>query len=212
MNKDYYKKSVHYGFGHTRLKRILSLIPDEKNLSVLDVGCANGRLGGEIKKKGHSVWGVDISTDAIQKAQQVLDGVFEFDIQSTWPGNLLEDNFDVILMSELLEHVFNPVEVLKNATKHLKSGGYIIITTPNFMTWTNRLRFIFGDFNYKDQGMFDFGHIRWFTYSYLKKTLEDSSLEIVEEKHIIFPNKLNFILKYWPSLFAWQFVLKAKKL
>ncbi len=211
MNKEYYKKSIHYGFGHTRFSRIAALMPQGAGKKILDVGCASGRMGAQLKGKGYEVWGADISGTAIEEARAVLDGVYEFDIQGKWPLEEMSSDFDAVLFGEVLEHVFDPEIVLKNASKILKPDGVIIITTPNFLTWTNRIKFLFGLFTYQDQGMFDFGHIRWFTYPYLKKVLKNSSLEICEENHIVFPNKLNFILKYWPGLFAWQFIVKAKK-
>ena len=111
-----------------------------------------------------------------------------------------------------MEHVFDPVAVLKSVRGALRSGGHIIVTTPNFMTWTNRIKFLLGKFKYEEQGMFDFGHIRWFTYRYLKELLAETGFRITQERHIIFPGKLTRILKRLPSLFAWQFVVRAQKI
>ena len=49
------------------------------------------------------------------------------------------------------------------------------------MVWTNRIRFLFGSFKYQDQGMFDFGHIRWFTYAYLKEVLAERAVELLKD-------------------------------
>ena len=207
----YGEKSVAYGMSHTRLKRILEFIPRDCALRVLDVGCANGRLGKEIKKLGHFVAGIEISTQAAQNASRVLDEVNVFDIQGEWPGKLKEQKFNIVILPEILEHIFDPVQVLHDVHRVLQPDGEIIITTPNFMVWTNRLRFLIGDFAYREQGMFDFGHIRWFTYPYLKKVLSESGFTIIAEKHIIFPGKLTWLLKFFPGLFAFQFVIKARK-
>ncbi len=199
--------------GHTRLRRIISLAGSVEGKSVLDVGCARGNLGRLLKSKGAScVTGTDISDNALLEAKKVLDETYSFDLEEEWPADLKAKNFDLIVMAEVLEHVFDPVKVLKKARGLLKEGGFVIITTPNFMTWTNRIKFIFGDFRYQDQGMFDFGHIRWFTYSYLKGVLADSGFGIAKEKPIIFPGKLTKLLKFWPGLFAFQFILKARKI
>lgn len=208
----YGEKSVAYGMSHTRLKRILELIPGDRALRVLEVGCANGRLGQEIKKLGHFVAGVEISPQAAQNARWVLDEVYVFDIEGEWPKKFEEQKFDIVVLPEILEHIFDPINVLKKSADVLKPNGEIIITTPNFMTWTNRIRFLFGFFKYEEQGMFDFGHIRWFTYQYLKQVLVESGFTIMAEKHIIFPGKLTKILKFWPGFFAFQFVIKAKKI
>lgn len=212
MRKLHYEsKSLNYGVSHTRLKRVLSLLDSSPHQRVLEVGCASGRLSREIKKLGHYVAGVEISESAAAEARKVLDQVYVFDIEEDWPAEILSEKFDLIILPEILEHVFDPVYVLKKSAAVLGPNGSIILTTPNFLTWTNRVRFLSGFFKYEEQGMFDFGHIRWFTYSYLKEVLKASGFIITAEKHIIFPGRLTFILKYWPSLVAWQFVIKAKK-
>lgn len=213
MNQDYYNnRSIRYGIGHTRRDRILGLVKNSLAIKVLDVGCARGYLGLRIKESGKYVAGIEISVGAAIEAKRVLDEVYIFDVSLGWPEEVRKQRFDLVILSEVLEHVFDPVFVLKNIHEILNSDGEVIITTPNFMTWTNRWKFIFGNFSYQEQGMFDFSHIRWFTYSYFKKVLINSGFEIVEESHIIFPGKLTRLLKLWPSLFAFQFILKARKI
>jgi len=213
MREGYYqRKSANYGIGYTRERKIFELIGSIKNERVLDVGCARGYLGEKIKRLGNYVAGVEISDKAAQEARKVLNRVDVFDIEQDWPDILGGNQFDLVILAEILEHVFDPAEVLKSVYRVLKLDGFAVITTPNFMTWTNRARFLFGNFEYQDQGMFDFGHIRFFTYPYLEKVLKESGFEIIEENHIIFPGKLTPILKCWPGLFATQFVVKAKKL
>lgn len=213
MRQSYYQsKSVGYGISRTRLRKILELVGNLRGKRVLDVGCTTGYLGTKIRKMGNYVVGIEISEEAALEARKVLDKVFTFDIEKQWPVPICERSFDLVILAELLEHVFDPVEVLKSVSQVLNPGGFIIVTTPNFMTWTNRAKFLVGNFKYQGQGMFDFGHIRFFTYNFLKKVLSEANFQIIEERHIIFPGKLTPILKYWPSLFAWQFILKAEKI
>lgn len=212
MKKSHYEnKSLSYGVSHTRLKRVLSFVTGEPRMRVLEIGCAAGRLGREIKKSGHYVAGVEISESAAKEAAKALDAVYVFNIEEGWPAELLEQKFDLVVLPEILEHTFEPVYILKKSSAVLKDGGGVILTTPNFLVWTNRLRFLFGFFKYEKEGMFDFGHIRWFTYPYLKQVLTESGFAVTAENHIIFPGKLTKILKYWPNLFAFQFIIKAKK-
>lgn len=211
MREEYYRhKQLTYGMSHTRRDRILALAAGT-GMRVLDIGCATGVMGARIKEGGNWVGGVELSEDAGAQARERLDAVWSFDIESSWPPELQRDDLDLVILGEVLEHVFDPVNVLKSVWHAVKPGGSIIVTTPNFITWTNRLRFLIGDFQYEEQGMFDFGHIRWFTYRYLKEVLAATGFRITDERHIIFPGKLTRILKYWPSLFTWQFIVKAKK-
>lgn len=211
MREEHYQNRVtSYGMGHTRRDRILALAAG-KNMRVLDVGCANGALGARIREQGNWVAGIEMSHEAVIQAQERLNAVWSFDIERSWPDDIKLQPFDLVILGEVLEHVFDPVQVLKHVRGVLKDGGHVVITTPNFMTWTNRIRFMFGDFKYKIEGMFDFGHIRWFTYRYLKEVMIQSGFIITDERHIIFPGKLTAVLKHWPSVFAFQFIIKAYK-
>ncbi len=214
MNADYYNdKSVGYGISRTRLKRILALAGNVQGKRILDIGCSTGYLGESLKKFGAAyVAGVEISDPAAQEARQKLDNVYVFNIQdAVWPEAVMVERFDLIVMAEVLEHVFDPAQVLQKIHKLLAPEGAVIITTPNFMLWTNRIKFLFGKFKYENQGMFDFGHIRFFTYPYLKQVLRDSGFTLEGERNIIFPGKATNFLKRWPGLFAFQFIVKARK-
>ena len=213
MKESYYQeKSFYYGIAHTRLRRILDLAGRDGGRQILDVGCARGYIGRRLNADGNQVTGIELSEPAAVQARQVLDQVYVFDIERPWPAELVNPHFDLAILTEVLEHVFNPVEILDAVGKTLRAGGEIIVTTPNFLKWINRIRFLFGFFQYTEQGSLDFGHIRFFTYRYLKEVLAESGFAITAERHIIFPGKLTAILKYWPSLFASQFVVKAQKL
>ena len=205
----YQDKSVNYGIAHTRLKRILDLVGGISGKKVLDIGCARGYVGSRIKAMGNYVVGVDIAESAVKEAEKVLDKTYVFDLEGSWPD--LGNKFDLAILPEILEHVFDPIEVLKKVFSALDDDGEIIITTPNLLLWTNRIKIMFGKFEYTDQGLMDFGHIRFFTYKYLNKVLKDSGFKIEKENHIIFPGKLTRFLKSWPSLFATQFIVKARK-
>lgn len=211
-DKYFEEKSIHYGIGHTRRRKILELIGSTHNKRVLDVGCSRGYLGEIIKKIGNYVVGVEVSREASAEAKKVLDEVITFNVEEQWPTSLQEKKFDLIIFGELLGHVFDPAVVLNSASQVLNPGGLIIITIPNFLTMTNRIGFLLGRFAYQDQGRFDFGHIRFFTYSFLKNIISESGFKIVGENNIIFPGKLTTILKHWPSLFASHFIVKLEKL
>jgi len=180
-------------------------------MRILDVGCASGTFGARIKERDNWVGGIELSRIAVGEAKERLDVVWSFDIENEWPSELQNKDMDLVIASEVLEHVFDPVAVLRSVHAALKPGGAVIVTTPNFMTWTNRLKFLFGRFRYEEQGMFDFGHIRWFTHAYLKEVLAETGFRVTHERHIIFPGKLTRILRRWPPLFAWQFIVKATK-
>jgi 2-polyprenyl-3-methyl-5-hydroxy-6-metoxy-1,4-benzoquinol methylase len=208
--ESYYRDwDAKYGMSHARRDRILALATGT-GMRVLDVGCAAGGLGALIRERGNWVGGVELSEAGSRQAAERLDRVWSFDIEGEWPDELSRGDFDLVVMGEVVEHLFDPAAVLARAKTALKPGGRIIVTTPNFMTWTNRLKFLAGRFAYQEEGMFDFGHIRWFTHASLHRTLRDAGFMVDAERHVIFPGKLTALLKRWPSLFAWQFVVRAR--
>ena len=212
MNENYYRdRSTKYGIGSTRRRKIFQLIGTVKNRKILDVGCATGYVGSELKEMGNYVVGIDVSEPAAQQAKEKLNEAYAADISGNWPDEVKNKKFDLVILAEVLEHVFDPVNVLEKVNSVLENDGEVIITTPNIMAWHNRLRFLFGKFKYENQGTFDFGHIRFFTYAYLKEVLRVSGFKVDVENHIIYPGKLTRILKFWPSIFANQFIVKAKK-
>lgn len=208
--RNYEEKSATYGISHTRRDRILKLVRGP-GLRVLDVACSRGYLGKLIKDRGNYVAGVDVSHTAADIARTVLDDVYVFDIQDNWPSELTNGSYNLVVLAAIIEHVFDPVLLLKSVATVLKPDGKIILTTPNFFSWRNRLRFLFGRFRYTEQGDFDFGHIRWFDYRYLREVLTESGFEITREEHYYFPGKLTRLLKYWPSLFATHFIVEAAR-
>lgn len=87
----------------------------------------------------------------------------------------------------------------------------MILTTPNFLVWTNRIKMMFGKFAYTETGFFDRGHVHFYTLQMLVKDLTGAGFVIAETNHIMHPKIPDFIGSMWPSLFAFQFVVKALK-
>jgi SAM-dependent methyltransferase len=207
----YEQKSAGYQSSSARDSRILELVGGP-GLRVLDVACGPGHIGAQIRERGNYVVGTEISESAAAKARQVLDEVRVLDLESPWPDALRAKPFDVVLLGEILEHVFDPVVVLKEARSVLSPHGKIVVTTPNFLLWIARLQILFGRFRYQKYGLWDFGHIRFFTYDYLRQVLAEAGFRVERERHIAHPERLTPLVGRWPSLFAMYFVVVARKI
>ncbi|HVY27454.1 MAG TPA: class I SAM-dependent methyltransferase [Polyangiaceae bacterium] len=205
----YAQKSRGYHIGSARAERVLDLVGGP-GYHVLDVACGGGHIGALIRERGNTVVGAEISEAAAAEARPLLDSVHVFDIESPWPS-LGEKKFDRIVLGEVLEHVFDPVAVLGEASRVLSDNGRLIVTTPNFLVWIARLQVLFGRFRYQRYGLFDFGHIRWFTYAYLKEVVEAAGYVIEDERHVGHPKRLTALAGSWPSLFAMNFVIAARR-
>lgn len=97
---------------------------------VLDIGCGRGKILTILQKAGHNVVGVEMDPKAREIALglglDVRDGVAE-----SLPQNLMDQSFDAVIMTHVLEHTTDPIIALKNAVSALKPGGKITIEVPN---------------------------------------------------------------------------------
>lgn len=210
-NSHYEIKSSRYSINAGRMRHILDLMPDKQS-KILDIGCAGGELARILKERGHHVLGADISAQALEVAAPHLEEGFAFDVaDECWPEKLLAMRFDVIVASEIIEHLFEPELFIKNLHKILAPNGRVIVTTPNFLFWKNRFRMLFGRFQYEKMGILDFGHIRFFTLETTRQTFCDAGFQITREHHY-YPNlehrALGHFGRYLPGFFAYQLIFQ----
>ena len=116
-------------------ERILSLCREGDVKSLVDLGCGDGeRLArvGEALGGGLELVGVDFQPDPARVAELAPRGVrlVEANIEDGLP-DLADDGHDLVLMSQIIEHVRDPAGVLRSVARKLRSGGRVLIETPN---------------------------------------------------------------------------------
>ena len=158
---------------------LLEPITEAPPLRILDVGCADGALGAELKRRGHEVHGLEISAEAAEIARRRLDAVTVGSVERPEVRAELSSGFDVIIFGDVLEHLFDPAEVLLRMKERLSPRGYFIICVPNFGYVTVRLRFLLDRVEYQSSGILDDGHIRIFNERMLRRMVERIGMRIV---------------------------------
>lgn len=108
---------------------------------VLDVGCAQGTLGLLLAERGFNVTLLDVRRGHIDYARARHErGNVSYCVGMLGPDSPPEDDFDVVLCTEVVEHVRAPVEeLLPGLARKTRAGGVIILTTPNADAMTMRL-------------------------------------------------------------------------
>lgn len=121
-------------FHNHRLNFWLSIV-DYEGKKVLDIGCNTGILLIPLKEQGVDILGVDISKADIKKAKHNLTqrNLSNQCVRVANAQKLPFSNnfFDIILLSDILEHVGQPKAVAKEAIRVVKPGGLILATVPN---------------------------------------------------------------------------------
>jgi len=232
VKKYYQEKSKAYTVTNTAV--IHSLIPEERPLTILDVGCANGILAQELQQKGHIPYGIELSSSLAKEARKKIKNVIVGNIEEMERLPYPEGTFDAIVFADILEHLFLPAETLRKLKPYLKDSGFIIVSVPNFGYWKIRLQFLLGTVEYQQTGILDEGHIRIFTVRILKKMLRDLGFRLDQLKgvsravspallsRIVLLRRLKVLQKIaqiveqgikerFPSLFGKQIVVKAWK-
>ncbi|MCG2686225.1 class I SAM-dependent methyltransferase [Candidatus Parcubacteria bacterium] len=193
---------------------------------ILDVGCSEGKLGRYLRQhKRAAVFGIDVSDRAIKKAKRNLDGAFVLDIE-TDRLPFAKKSFDIIICADILEHLYDPLVVLEKLKPYLKDGGIFVLSIPNIANIAVRWNLLWGRFDYRQGGIMDESHIRFFTNKTVRELISRAGLTILKMDHTpgfpffflqgralrfsILRGLLHRLTKLIPTLFCRQFIVVAR--
>lgn len=207
LDEEYSNKQTDY-YRQPR-NELLNYISDDVR-SVLDVGCAGGEFGKNLKaEKDCVVWGIEPSAPMAAEAVKHLDKVIN-DLFSEDLPELDGKTFDVIFFNDVLEHMVNPGAALKTAKKYLNNNGYLVASIPNVLYFPVVSQLIFQqDWKYAEYGVLDNTHLRFYTKKSIIRMFEDHGFEIsrieginplVTKKYFL-ANLLSFNF-----LYDWRFI------
>lgn len=160
---------------------ILRLIPGNVN-KVLDIGCSIGVLGEQIKKRNNAiVIGIESEEQMAKIALNKLDNVIIGNVEEICLSDYLTHNyFDCIILADVLEHLRNPWDFLKNIITFLNKEGIIIASIPNVRHYTTIMTLAFmGYWPYRDRGIHDLTHLRFFTLRNIKEMFAGVDMKII---------------------------------
>lgn len=144
-----------------------------KNGKSLDFGAGDGELVIRMRELGLHAIGVEMSQEGIAKAnsksQSLGFGDVLFGLDSK---HLFEDTYDNIIVSEVIEHIENPVPILKTLHKNLKNDGLLIISVPA------------GPISRFDRFI---GHYRHYSKGTLRAEIEEAEFQVLKINQIGFP-------------------------
>lgn len=191
-------------WGYTKRLRfvqqgIAESFPDRAtdSLRVLDVGCGNGsELALPLARLGLQVTGIDIHAPSIEHARQLGADVTNLSYVCGRVEELKAPPYDIVILSEVLEHLREPRSLLLAGIEHLSKNGIIIITVPNgygefeIDSWLFRMfrlqRVIDALAKNSKQVMaatdnHESGHVQFFTRRQLRRLFAECSLSVFKE-------------------------------
>jgi 2-polyprenyl-3-methyl-5-hydroxy-6-metoxy-1,4-benzoquinol methylase len=178
----YHEKQQGY-FGTPR-REMLAFIP-EGITSVLEIGCGTGAFGALVKEHRHCHYtGVELMEQAASQARTRLDEVVVANIEHT-PLPFTRASYDCLVCNDVLEHLVDPWRTLKDLIEFVRPSGYIIVSLPNVRFSEVVKDLIFRKrWQYKNEGVLDRTHLRFFTKESINGLMESAGLEVLELRGI----------------------------
>jgi 2-polyprenyl-3-methyl-5-hydroxy-6-metoxy-1,4-benzoquinol methylase len=158
---------------------MLKYIPQNVK-KTLELGCAEGNFSELVKTNfGAECWGVEIYRQAAEVAATKLDKLINADVvkcQDEIPDNY----FDCIICNDILEHLVDPYTLLIDLKGKLTAEGVVVASFPNVRYCRNLFKLVVrGNWDYKEHGILDKTHLRFFTYNSLVRMFPRLGYELL---------------------------------
>ena len=202
---------------------VLSFVPPSAN-RILDIGCGTGALGARLQAvRERYIVGITYAEQEAAMAREQLSQAICADLNGFDFSPL--GKFDCVIMSHILEHLHSPEDFLQRLKCALEPQSVLVVALPNVVVWRQRLEFLFGRWRYRDWGILDRTHFRFFDRKSSRDLLEQAGYEILRSQPDgTFPfikpvrNLIGGLAQgidglscsLMPGLFAFQFVYLAR--
>lgn len=155
-------------------------LPRNSKGRLIEIGCGNGDTAAYAHATGKCGWsaGIELCGEPAAQARQKMGAVLVADVETVelpWP----DDYFDVLIMSEVLEHLRDPWLVLKRMYRVLRPSAWVLSGSPNVAHHSVLRMLLRGCWDYSPVGIMDHTHLRWFTPGTYRKMFESCGYRVV---------------------------------
>jgi predicted TPR repeat methyltransferase len=191
---------------------------------LLDLGAAGGELGSAVRDHFDRTIGFEYNVDCVGQLAGRFDQIVIADLEKV---KSLPRNVRAIVLADVIEHLRDPATALKLVRRALADDGHMFVSVPNIANITVRLGLLFGVFEYRDRGILDYTHLRFYTMRTIKREVENAGFHIEEIRGSSVPIRLiagkytpefllrigerllTWLTRLWRGLFAYQIILVA---
>lgn len=161
-------------------KDMLKYIPRNTKTS-LEIGCGSGEFSSLLKQRFNAeTWAIEINEEVGSKAAKKLDNVIIGNAAGSL-GKIPDSRFDCIILFDVLEHLNDPESLLSALKAKLTTNGVIVASIPNIRYYRVFMQLVMhGNWDYKDQGVLDRTHLRFFTYKSIIKMFDRLNYQILQ--------------------------------
>jgi len=205
--------------------KLLALVG--KGSRVLEIGCSTGSqtrvLANEL---GCQVVAIEIDPEAAEHARPYCQHLVVGSIESLNAAELAPgEPYDVVICADVLEHLLDPRLALEKVRPLISSNGCLLASIPNVTHSALVFEMMNGRFKYRDYGLLDTTHIRFFDRSAVLRLFEDAGYFVEKLDRVVIPPEKTefrvvpaddadrFVLNYMdrrnPDSDTFQFIIRA---
>jgi 2-polyprenyl-3-methyl-5-hydroxy-6-metoxy-1,4-benzoquinol methylase len=169
---------------------------------VLEVGAGPGSITKMLQKNNCRVTGVEIDTAAIEKLSAYCEAVYQCDLNaSDWISQLAGcGTFDVLVAADVFEHLYRPHASLAVLKPFFSPNGYLVVSLPHVGNNAIVASILDGDFEYRDWGLLDRTHIRFFGLKNMQDFVENAGYKILAAEFVVTPPEQTELAPHWAKL------------
>lgn len=193
--------------------------------TLIDLGAAGGELGAAVRAQFARTVGFEYNADCIADLREHFDRAVISDLEKV---KGLPTGADAIVAADVLEHLRDAPALLAVIRKSLAPKGRLFVSVPNIANITVRLGLLFGVFEYRDRGILDNTHLRFYTLRTIRRDLESAGFRVLAVRGSSVPLRLiigrftpepllrlgeailSLVTRVWRALFAYQIILVAE--
>jgi len=187
--------------GDTAPARVVRMVGQNKR--VLEVGAGPGSITRHLHGHGGcAVTAVELDAEAIKLLSPYCNKVYQANLNDPdWPQLLsAEEGFDVVVAADVLEHLYDPWATLELMTRFVNEDGCLIISLPHVGHSSIAACLLQEDFEYRDWGLLDRTHIRFFGIKNIQDLFEDAGLKIISAEFVVVPPEDTEFSGVWEKL------------
>ncbi|HEY0963699.1 MAG TPA: methyltransferase domain-containing protein, partial [Pseudomonadales bacterium] len=174
-----------------------------KDRRVLEIGCGPGSITKMMKNIGGCrVTGIEVDPAAIALARAHCEEIHSQDLNAEdWPQVLGEhEPFDTVVAADVLEHLYDPWRTLRQMAELMKRDGSIVVSLPHAGHAALVASLANEDVAYRDSGLLDRTHIRFFGLKNIEALFAQAHLKIVDVRFVILTPEQTELASQWQQV------------
>ncbi|HEX6504800.1 MAG TPA: glycosyltransferase [Terriglobales bacterium] len=165
--------------------RTLAVCLIGRDKDVLELGPATGRVTRVLQEHGCRVIALERDPGMAPYLEPYCSRLIIGNIEQLSLKDVLkEQRFQVILAGDFLEHLADPLTLLRQLKDYLSNDGYVVASIPNIAHGSVRLSLLQGKFEYKQIGLLDQTHLRFFTLESILRLFADAGLAVIDVQRV----------------------------